>query len=66
MSTDLLVLDVTVLDKVLVALLLLLGLVVGGVSGVAPLVVAVVALDLLVVLGLLDHHHLQEEQTIFY
>ncbi len=55
---DRLVLDVAVLDKVLVALLLLLRLVVGGVGGVAPLIVAVVALDLLVVLKLLHHHDL--------
>merc|ERR1711863_34702 len=41
---DLLVLDETVLPEVLLALLLLLGLVVGDVGGVAPLVVAVVAL----------------------
>merc|ERR1712066_1102268 len=41
---DLLVLDETTLPEVLLALLLLLGLVVGDVGGVAPLVVAVVAL----------------------
>ena len=57
----LLVLDVAVLDEVLVALLLLLGLVVRGVGGVAALVVAVVALDRVVVLGLLDHHHLWDK-----
>merc|ERR1712183_33166 len=41
---DLLILDEAVLPEVLLALLLLLGLVVGDVGGVAPLVVAVVAL----------------------
>merc|ERR1711863_79292 len=55
---DLLVLDETVLPEVLLALLLLLGLVVGDVGGVAPLVVAVVALHHIVVLGLLHHLHL--------
>merc|ERR1719374_214913 len=52
---DLLVVDEAVLSEVLLALLLLLGLVVGGVGCVAPSVVGVVALDNLVVLGLLDH-----------
>lgn len=55
---NLLVLDEAVLLEVLVALLLLLGLEVGGVGGVAPLGVAMVALDLLVVFGLFDHHNL--------
>merc|ERR1712066_296101 len=55
---DLLVLDETTLPEVLLALLLLLGLVVGDVGGVAPLVVAVVALHHVVVLGLLHHLHL--------
>ena len=55
---DLLVLDETVLDEVLLALLLLLRLEVGGVGGVAPLAVAVLALDDVIVLGLLDHHDL--------
>merc|ERR1711863_143305 len=57
-ESDLLVLDETVLPEVLLALLLLLGLVVGDVGGVAPLVVAVVALHHVVVLGLLHHLHL--------
>merc|ERR1711863_187465 len=55
---DRLVLDETTLPEVLLALLLLLGLVVGDVGGVAPLVVAVVALHHVVVLGLLHHLHL--------
>ena len=53
-----LVLDEATLPEVLLALLLLLGLVVGDVGGVAPLVVAVVTLDLLVVLGHGGHLHL--------
>ena len=55
---DLLVLDETVLDEVLLALLLLLRLEVGGVGGVAPLAVAVLALDDVIVFSLLDHHDL--------
>jgi len=55
---NLLVLDETALPEVLLALLLLLGLVVGDVGGVAPLVVAVVALNHIIVLGLLHHLHL--------
>merc|ERR1719397_1259310 len=47
---DLLVLDETVLPEVLLAVLLLLGLVVGDVGGVAPPVVGVVALHHVVVL----------------
>ena len=38
----------------------LLGLEVGGVGGVAALGVAVVALDVVVVLSLLNHHNLCE------
>merc|ERR1712130_666763 len=45
----------TCLSKVLVTVLLLLRPVVGDVGGVASLVVAVVALDNLVILSLLDH-----------
>ena len=52
---DLLVLNEARLPEVLLALLLLLGVVVGDVGGVAPLVVAVVALDHVIVLCLLDH-----------
>merc|ERR1719458_2185937 len=52
---NLLVLDETVLPEVLFTLLLLLGLVLGDVGGVAPPVVGVVALDNIVVLGLFDH-----------
>merc|ERR1719187_2986656 len=52
------VVDEAVLDEVLLALLLLLGLEGGGVGGVALLGVAVLALDDIVVLCLLNHHHL--------
>ncbi|TRY68265.1 hypothetical protein TCAL_16519 [Tigriopus californicus] len=52
------VFDEAALLEVLLALLLLLGLKVGGVGGVASLRVAMVALDLLVVFGLLDHDDL--------
>merc|ERR1711981_1034613 len=55
---DLLVLDVTCLPVVIIALFLLRGLVVGDVGGVAPLVVAVIALHHVVVLGHLHHLHL--------
>jgi len=52
------VVDEAVLDEVLLALLLLLGLEVGGVGGVALLGVAMLALDDIIVLGLLNHHNL--------
>jgi len=52
------VVDEALLDEVLLALLLLLGLEVSGVGGVALLGVAVLALNDIVVLGLLDHHDL--------
>merc|ERR1719458_470249 len=55
---NLLVLDETVLPEVLFALLLLLGLVLGDVGGVAPPVVGVVTLDLIVVLDLRNHFDL--------
>ena len=55
-ESDWLVLDVALFDKVFVAVFDLLGHVVGGVGGVAPLVVAVVALDRIVVHSLLNHH----------
>jgi len=55
---DLLVLDETALPEVLLALLLLLGLVVGDVGGVAPLVVGMITLNDVVVLGLLHHLNL--------
>merc|ERR1712002_81363 len=55
---NLLILDETVLPEVLFTVLLLLGLVVGDIGGVAPPVVGVVALDNIVVLGLLDHLNL--------
>ena len=53
-----LVLDHANLPEILLALLLLLGLVGGDVAGVAPLVVAVVARDDLLVLGDFIHHNL--------
>merc|ERR1719273_2498612 len=49
---NLLVLDETVLPEVLFAVLLLLGLVLGDIGGVAPSVVGVVALDNIIVLDL--------------
>merc|ERR1712112_350135 len=52
------VVDEAVLDKVLLALLLLLGLEVSGVGGVALLGVAMLAPNDIVVLGLLNHHNL--------
>jgi len=52
---NLLVLDETALPEVLFTVLLLLGLVLGDIGGVAPPVVGVVALDNIVVLGLFDH-----------
>merc|ERR1719150_3236429 len=55
---NLLVLDEASLPEVLLAVLLLLRLVVGDVGGVAPLVVAVVALHHVVILDLLHHLHL--------
>lgn len=55
---NLLVLDETALFEVFVALLFLLGLEVSGVGGVTTLRVTMVALDLLVVLGLFNHHDL--------
>ena len=51
-------LDEAVLLEVLLALLLLLRRVVRLVGGEAPLLVAVLAVDLVVVLGPLHHHHL--------
>merc|ERR1719312_1842479 len=53
-----LVLDEAGLSVVLLALLLLLGLVVGDVCGVAPLVVGVVALHNIIILSFLDHLNL--------
>ena len=52
---DLLVLNEARLPEVLLALLLLLGVVVGDVGGVTSLVVAVVTLDHVIVLSLLNH-----------
>merc|ERR1719464_1317717 len=62
---NLLVLDETALPEVLLALLLLLGVVVGDVGGVAPLVVAVVTLDHVIVLNLLNHLDLVNTSLAF-
>jgi len=58
LNGDLLVLDETVLPEVLLAVLLLLGLKVGGVGGVAPLGVAMLAGNMVIILGLLNHDDL--------
>jgi len=58
LNGDLLVLDETVLPEVLLTVLLLLGLEVSGVGGVAPLGVAMLAGNVVIVLGLLNHHDL--------
>ena len=58
LNGDLLVLDETVLPEVLLAVLLLLGLEVGGVGGVAPLGVAMLAGNMVIILGLLNHDDL--------
>jgi len=55
---DLSVVNEAVLDEVLLAFLLLLGLEVSGVSGVALLGVAMLALDDVIILSLLNHHNL--------
>merc|ERR1711902_185072 len=52
---NLLVFNETALPKVLLALLLLLGLVVGDIGGVAPLVVRVITLNNIIILSLLNH-----------
>ena len=61
---DLLVFDEARFLEVLFALLLLLGLEVGGVSGVATLGVGVMALNLLVVFSLLNHDNLSEVEYV--
>ena len=58
LNGDLLVLDETVLPEVLLAVLLLLGLEVSGVGGVAPLRVAMLAGNMVIILGLLNHDDL--------
>merc|ERR1712055_83574 len=58
LGSNLPVVDEAVLDKVLLALLLLLGLEVGGVGGMALLGVAMLALDDIIVLCLFNHHNL--------
>ena len=57
-KSNLLVFNEAVLDEVLLALFLLLGLEVGGVCGVTPLGVAVLALNDVIVFGLFDHDDL--------
>merc|ERR1712098_89113 len=57
-GSNLPVVNEAVLDEVLLALLLLLGLEVSGVGGVALLGVAMLALNDIIVLGLLNHHNL--------
>merc|ERR1711973_3627 len=57
-GSNLPVVDEAVLDEVLLALLFLLGLEVSGVGGVTLLGVAVLALNDIVVLSLLNHHDL--------
>ena len=52
---NLLVLNETAFPEVLVTVFLLLGLILRDIGGVAPPVIGVVALDNLIVLGLLDH-----------
>merc|ERR1719188_2336857 len=58
LNSNLLVLDETVFPEVLRTILLLLGLEVGGVGGVALIGVAMLALNVVVVLGLLNHDNL--------
>merc|ERR1712002_99867 len=55
---DLPVVNEAVLDEVLLTLLFLLGLKVSGVGGVALLGVTMLALNDIVILSLLNHHHL--------
>merc|ERR1712212_1199360 len=52
---NLLVVDEAVLSEVLLTFLLLLGLIVGHIGGVAPPVIRVVTLDNLIILSLLHH-----------
>merc|ERR1719244_1462416 len=52
---NLLILDETTLSEVLLTLLLLLGLIVGDIGGVAPLVIRVITLLNIIILGLLHH-----------
>merc|ERR1712082_16027 len=54
----LLILNETALPEVFLALLLLLGLIVGDIGGVAPLVIGVVTLHNVIVLSLLHHLYL--------
>merc|ERR1711970_41795 len=54
-KSDFLVFNETVLSVVLLALLFLLGLVVGDIGGVAPLVVRVITLHNIIILSLLNH-----------
>ena len=52
---NLFILDETTLSEVLIALLFLLGLVVGDIGGVAPLVIRVITLLNLIILCLFHH-----------
>merc|ERR1719232_2337581 len=54
-ESNLLVFNETALSEVLLALFLLLGLVVGNIGGVAPLVIRVVTLHNIIILSLLNH-----------
>ena len=61
LESDLLVFDEARFLEVLLAFLLLLGLKVGGISGVATLGVGMVALDVFVIFGFLNHDNLKRE-----
>merc|ERR1719320_2132059 len=57
-ESNLLIFNETALPEVLLALLLLLGLVVGDIGGVAPLVIRVVTLHNIIIFSLLHHLNL--------
>merc|ERR1711936_1279349 len=57
-ESNLLILNKTTLPEVLFTLFLLLGLVVGHVGCVAPLVIRMVTLNNIIILSLLNHLHL--------
>jgi len=54
-ESDLLVFNETALSVVFITLFLLLGFIVGGVSGVAPFVIRVITLNNIIIFGLFDH-----------
>jgi len=58
LRSNLFVVNEAVLDEVLLTFLLLLGLKISGVGGVTLLAVAMLALDDIIVLSLLNHHNL--------